>query len=66
MARLVNNIVIDNSTMPLDINKLCIDGTTYSINENKIAELEKRIQVLENHIKTQKPLENKYIIVLGE
>ena len=52
--------------MPLDINKLCIDGTTYSINENKIAELEKRIQVLENHIKTQKPLENKYIIVLGE
>ena len=49
-----------------DMNRLTIDGEVYTINANKLRELEMRINVLENHIRAQEALKDKYIVVLGE
>lgn len=45
-----------------------LNGEPYHIvaSTDKLRELEMRIQVLENHLKIKKELEDKYIIVLGE
>lgn len=50
-----------------NIYALNIDGETYTLPSiDKLRELEMRINVLENHIKAQEALKDKYIIVLGE
>ena len=70
MAQLVynNDVIIheDGRLVAKDINKVCINGTEYSINHNKIRELEARVQVLENLIQQLEVKNNqKYITVYG-
>lgn len=63
----INTIISSDGTISCRNDTLTINGEPYAVASiNKLRELEMRINVLENHMRAQEALKDKYVIVLGE
>ena len=64
----INTTISNDGTISCrNIDTLTINGEPYAVASiDKLKELEMRINVLENHIRAQEALKDKYVIVLGE